>query len=277
MAIKWLKTGEESAAAAVVHAQQEEKRKADMNKAFRFGLAYPGKSGATPADCESKILFVDGDVGPKGYLTPTRYYEHGFILHQGKYLFLGCPQQNDPQGGDTCPLCEGGDRPYLASLFTVIELKSYKSQKSGEIIPFTRKLMCVKEGMFETVNKLGAKRGGLRGCVFDVSRTKKQASPNGDLWDFQEKLTDFEALKHQYTRTYKYKDKDTGKDVNKTVCLFEPLDYEKELTLKTGDELRRMGLGSPSGAPQTFQDQAPTGFEEGSTSGEDTKTYMEDL
>lgn len=276
MAVSWLKKGDESAAVAQQHAVVVAQQKARQGKAFRFGLMYPGKNGASKDDCESKVLFVDGDLGPKGYLTPPRFYEHGFVFHQGEYHNLICPQQNDPQSGEKCPICEGKDKAYLASLFTVIELKPYTSKKTGEVIPFTRKLMVVKEGMFEMLNKLAAKRGGLKGCVFDLSRTKKQASPNGDMWDFQEKKTDFEALKKEYTRTYKVKNKDTGKEEMKTVCLFEPLDYEKELTYYTSDDLRKMGFGAPAGS-SSFQQGGEDGNTTQMPSEGETQAYDKEL
>lgn len=262
MSVSWLKQGEESAKAFEQEKAAAEKRKAEQGKAFRFFLPGPGE--------EASLWFVDGVLSPKGYLTPPRFYEH-FVMFNGKWDNVVCPQQTDPSSGDKCPICEGQDRPSLVSLFTVIDTRPYTT-KNGIVIPFTRKLFVAKPTTFELLNKLAVKRGGLIGCRFDVSRTSKKAAAVGDVFDFQEKATDMEAMRTKYTSTFKSKDKD-GKDQMKTVCYWEALNYEKEIVFRTGDELRKMGFGAPQSSMPSEQapQETPT---ESAGAAEDYKDHL---
>lgn len=232
MSVSWLKQGEES---AKMHEQEkinQEAKKAEQGKSFRFFI----KKGQ-----EASIIFVDGVLGPKGYLTPPRFYEHFTIMPGGKWGNVVCPQQTLPQSGEKCPLCETKDKASLVSLFTVVDLTPYTT-KNGIVIPFTRKLFVAKPTTFELINKLAIKRGGLAGIKFDVSRTGDKSPSVGDVFDFQEKYTDLAALKAQFTRTFK-----TKEGTEKTVCEFEAIDYDKEIPFRSGDELRAMGFGNPVG------------------------------
>lgn len=232
MSVSWLKQGEESAKMHEVEKQNQEAKKAEQGKSFRFFI----KKGQ-----EASLLFVDGVLGPKGYITPPRFYEHFTIMPGGKWGNVVCPQMTLPQSGDKCPVCENKDKAALVSLFTVIDLTPYTT-KTGVVIPFSRKLFVAKPTTFELINKLAVKRGGLAGCRFDVSRTGDKSPSVGDVFDFQEKLTDVEALKAKFTRSFKTKD-----GTEKTVCDYEPIDYNKEIVFRTGDELRAMGFGNPTG------------------------------
>lgn len=257
MSVDWMSKGEDSAKVFEQEKAAQEKRRQEQGKAFRFYLKETKKGSGVYE--EAPLLFVDGDLGPKGYLIPPRFYEHGYIFHQGDYHNIVCPEQTLPHKAKEdpsykCPLCEAGDKPYLASLFTVLDLRPYKSEKTGKVIEFTRKLFVAKPQTFELLNKLAAKRGGLGGCRFDVSRSNKKSPQVGDVFDFQEKLTDLAALKAKYTISYTSK-KD-GKEENVVKCLFEKLDYEKEIIFRTGDELRKMGFGSPSSSMPTQADTA---------------------
>ena len=228
MAVSWLKTGAESEKVAAENALATEKRKSGQGKLFRFFL----KKGE-----EGKICFVDGELSSKGYLIPPRFYEH-FVNQGGEWMNVICPQQTNPASGEKCPICEGKDKPSLVSLFTVIDLRPFVT-KDGKTIPFTRKLFVAKPMTFELLNKLAAKRGGLSGCVFDVSRVGDKSPAVGDMFDFQERYTS-EKGAELFTVTFKTKE---GQD--KTVNLYQPADYANEIVYRTGDELRKMGFGSP--------------------------------
>lgn len=233
MSVEWLKTGSESQKMADAEKAVTEKRRAEQNKMFRFFLKKKG---------EGKVLFVDGDLGPQGYLTPPRFYEH-FVNFNGDWVNIVCPQQTNPAADDKCPICEGRDRPSLVSLFTVIDLVPYTT-KDGRVIPFTRKLLVAKPTTFELLNKLAVKRQGLVGAIFDVSRINDKAPAVGDVYDFTEKINVDEAKK-KYIATFKAKDAKNGQEVQKTVCLFEPAKYTEEIIYRTGDQLRQMGFGAP--------------------------------
>lgn len=241
-----MKTGDASAEAHEKEKAAAEKRREESGKAFRFFLRGKNES--------ADLIFVDGEVNKKGFLTPPRVYEH-MVNFGGKWHNLICPEQTDPQAGGKCPICEGKDRPSLVSFFTVIDLRPYK-RNNGDVIPFTRKLYVAKPTTFEVLNKYAvALDGSLVGQRFTVSRTSDKAAAVGDVFIPTKKLTDLEAVRKQFTVAVKYSEK--GAEKTKTVCLFEPLDYEKELVFRTGEQLRQMGFGSP--ASSVPQSQPPEG------------------
>jgi hypothetical protein len=237
MPMSFVKTGA-AAQKLVEHNQvKQETRRLELNKAFRFFL----KQGE-----ERKILFVDGklDQPPPngtGMLSPGRVYEH-YIFYAGKHMNLVCPHDNDPGAGLNCPLCDSGDNNALINLLTAIDLTPYTT-KEKKTIPFTRKLFAFKHNVFEMLNAYAQQYGGLAGRVFKVKRVGEKSERVGDVFMPLGNVTDVAKAKQQFTRTFKFK-KD-GKEETKTVCLYEPLDYDAELTYKTADEMHKMGIGAP--------------------------------
>lgn len=232
MAVSWLKKGSDSAALQKQDEQDAKQREAQHGKLFRFFLKHKE---------EAKLTFVDGELSPEGFLIPPRFYEH-MIEQHGKWNNYICPEKTNPESGEICPICKGGDRPSLISLFTVIDHRGF-TRKDGSVVPFSVKLLAVKTGVMELLAKQAIKRGGLAGCTFEVSRMGPQAAAVGDVWDFVEKgdLTD---LVNQFM--VKRKDE---KGVESMQTLFSPADYEKELVYYTAQELMQMGLG---GAPHSY-------------------------
>lgn len=237
MAVSWLKTGSESANLQQREQQAQAARQAQMGKMFRFFL---GKKE------EAKITFIDGELSDEGFLIPPRFYEHTVEV-AGKWQNFVCPEQTNPSGGDTCPICKSGDRPALISLFTVIDHRGYTS-RDGVQVPFSRKLLAAKPGTMEILAKQAVKRGGLIGCTFEVSRVGAQAPAIGDIWDFVEKGDPEELVKKFMVKSKNEK----GEVVTNT--LFSAADYEKEIPFLTGAELLALGLGgSGGGAKASYQ------------------------
>lgn len=231
MAITWLQKGADSAKIAEKEQVELEVRKQEMGKMFRFWL----KEGE-----EARITFVDGDLSPEGFLLPPRFYEHNLFMNGSFNNHFVCPEKTNPASGDKCPLCEGGDRPALVALFTIIDHREFKT-KAGALMRDTPKLMVVKGITFEILNKIAVKRGGLANATFDVSRIGDKSASVGSMFDFIEKH-DPEVLAKELTR--KVKDKN-GKETMET--LFKCADYEHEITYRTAEELRELGLGKPQG------------------------------
>jgi hypothetical protein len=230
MGVTWMKTGDESKKMAQQAEQEAEKRRAEIGKMFRFFMK--------PKE-ERKIIFVDGALDAQGFLNPPRFYEHNLYLNGSWGNTFVCPEKTDPVNGGKCPICEGGDRPQLVALFTIIDVNPYTA-KNGKVYSNQRKLFVATPGTFEILNKSAIKRGGLVGATFDVSRTKDKDPRVGNVFDFMEK-TDPEILKKKLMRTYTDKE---NKSV--TVCDFMPGEYDKEIIYRTADELRKMGFGQPN-------------------------------
>lgn len=235
MAINWLIKGKASAAVAKQEEAQAQKRKEEQNKMFRFYL----KEGE-----EARVTFVDGALGPEGFLVPPRYYEHNVKINASYNNFFVCPQLTQPEAGYKCPLCEMGNRAALVALFTVIDHRVFKSNKDpSKVYTDTPKILAAKPYTFETINKLAVKRGGLAGTTWDISRVGDKAAAVGSLFDFVEKH-DLEELKSKYTK--EFKDEKTKTVVKKTI--FVPANYEHEIIFRTEDELRKLfNVNAPSG------------------------------
>lgn len=258
MGVSWLKKGAESAKAAQQEAAAAEQRKSEQGKMWRFWL----KEGE-----EARITFVDGELSSEGFLLPPRFYEHNVYLNGSWNNLFVCPEMTNPEAGEKCPICEGGDRPSLVALFTIIDHRVFKG-KDGKSYSNTPKILAAKSQSFEMLNKLAIKRGGLAGCTFDVSRMGDKSASIGSMFDFIEK-TEIEVLKTKFTRTFKGED---GKE--KTVSLFVPTDYEKEIVYRTANELRQLGFGK-----QATSGGSPAGFSSGQQGGEggNAQSYADHL
>lgn len=195
---------------AAKEAFDKEETKAQINKdrPFRFFL----KNGG-----ESSITFLDGNL-EDGALNIPYFYEH-FVKISGRAQNFVCTQDEEP-----CPICEGGDSPSFVGVLTVIDHSSYTG-KDGKEYKDQVRLFVPKRGTIKQLQKFAEKRGGLRGCRFDVSRTGDKEPAVGNVFDFTEKLTE-----QQLVKTYGEK--------------ATPLDYSKALGYLPAKDLRKLGFGS---------------------------------
>lgn len=254
MSVSWLKKGNESVSIAKQDAASTEKRRSERGRMFRFFLKNKE---------ECRITFIDGDLGPEGFLVPPRYYEHNLFMNGRYNNFFVCPEKTNPNTEDPCPICAGGDWPSLVALFTIIDHRSFKT-KDNVLVPYSTKLFVAKSGTFELLNKLAGKKGGLAGASFDVSRIGDDKVPAvGNMFDFVEKKTPQE-LQGVYTRQMK-----DEKGVLKLVDIFKPAEYEKEINYISSKKLLEMGFGSqvfkaPSNVNVNSQtsEEAPADFEQ---------------
>lgn len=249
MAITFLKMGTDSAVMAQQAEIDRQQQREQQGKMWRFYL----KEGD-----EAQITFVDGDLSNEGFLIPPRFYEHDLYLNGSYHNFFVCPEKTSPDAEDKCPLCEKGEsRPYLAALFTVIDHREVKSTKDpSKVYKDSPRLFVAKTSTFELLNKLAVKRGGLAGVTFDVSRTKGDKIPSvGNVFDFVEKR-EIKVLEKLYVR----ETVDPKTNVKSVNTIFVPANYEEEIVFRSGDELRKMGFGTPAVAAGTM-----TGFGGNST------------
>jgi hypothetical protein len=224
MGFTFLKTGAASAQLAQRAAVEQELRKAEQGKMFRFWMKEKE---------EARITFVDGDLGPDGFLVPPRYYEHSLYLNGTYNNFFVCPEKTNPDANDKCPICESNDRPSLVALFTIIDHRQIPSRDKTKLWKDTKKLLVAKPQTFEMLNKLAMKRGGLTGCTFDASRVGDKSASVGSLFEFVEKHA-VDDLK----KAYQVERVDPKTNAKTKVTNFTPADYEKEITYRSGDELR---------------------------------------
>lgn len=209
--LSFLKRGKEAREAFA-----KEEHKAEMRaktNVFRFFV---------PKDKETRITFLDGDI-TSDMLDIPFYYEHNVNMNGNWGNFFICLQDtNEP-----CPICEGGLNPSYVGLLTVIDHSQYKSEKDGKIYKDQIRLFAAKRETVKTLQNLAKKRGGLRGCRFDVSRTGDKSAAVGNVFDFQEKLT-MEQIQAKYGE--------------KAV----PINYDEvlEAMFMSAKDLRKLGFGS---------------------------------
>lgn len=202
-------------------AMEREERKSEHSKndVYRFWV---------PKDKTTTLTFLDGDL-VDGMLDIPFLYEHNVNMNGSWNNWFICTQDSEP-----CPICEGGGKPYYAGFLTVIDHSEYTSKKDGKVHKDNIKLFVAKRETIKQLQMMAVKRGGLRGCTFDVARTGDKSASVGNVFDFTEKLTNQQLVA-------KYK----GKDFDKS----KPIDYNKLFTEMYMDakELRKLGFGSMSG------------------------------
>lgn len=227
----FLQKGIEGAKLAEQAQIEYEQQKEMQGKAYRFKMK-EGEKGV-------KITFVDGNLDPEhGVLMPDRCYEHT-VEFGGKWFTFVCPEKTVPSLKDKCPQCETGkNKAALVAFFTVIDHRSFTSKDGKNTYTNQRRLFAAKSLTFEELNAQAIKRGGLAGCTFEVRRIGENSAGVGSHFDFETK-TPVEVLQQQFLQ--KIEDPHTKKTIIDTA--FKPFDYEAELVFRTGDELRKMGIG----------------------------------
>lgn len=256
--LSWLKRGDDAKKLTEQKEQQQQQAYEDASKLWRFFV----KKGE-----ERRITFVDGEIGENGMLDQPKYYEHGPLFWNGKYQFFLCKAQTNPGEGHVCPICEMGNKPALVALFTIIDHTVTKSKDGTKTYKDRKMLFVAKSKTYELLQTMAKKRGGLRGITFDAMRSKDPKSPGvGDAFDFVEKRDPAECEK-LYTVTYKDKD---GKE--HTDARFSVADYDKEINVKSEDELRALGFGKGGQLPD-----APHGGDDSASEATASGNYAEQM
>lgn len=210
--------------AAAKDAFQQEEAKAEMAKAeagkmWRFFL----KDGE-----DGQITFLDGDLNEEGMLDINMFHEHRVRINGAWQNFI-CTAEADTS--QPCPICESGDRPSFVGVMTVIDHRSHTIQNgpnAGKVIKNIRRLFVAKRNSMKQLAKLAAKRGGLAGCTFDVSRSGEKEPAVGNQFDFVEKFESFEDIAAKF-----------GLEMDAVM----PANYAEELKYRSPEELIDLGVG----------------------------------
>lgn len=211
--LKFVKRGADAQAAmAREDHQAKEREEANKNKVFRFYL---------PDEGSSSVTFLDGEL-INGVLDIPYYYEHNVMMNGKWGNFYICTQDEEP-----CPICQGKLIPSYVGVLTVIDHSEYTSKKDNKVHRDEPRLFVAKRHTIKQLQKLSAKRGGLRGCTFDVSRIGDKSPSVGNVFDFTTKLSEAQL-------------------VSKWGEKAQPFNYEDWLaaTYLSAKELRKLGFGS---------------------------------
>lgn len=92
--------------------------------------------------------------------------------------------------GDASEYRDLPKRPSLVGYITVMLLGEVKTS-NGKVIKNPKRMLAAKSGTLDILQRAHAKRGGLYGKVFEVSRSKNDKSPAaGDMWDYEEAMSE---------------------------------------------------------------------------------------
>lgn len=208
-----------------------ELRAADKGKLWQFWMT---------AGEARQITFLDGDLDEDGMLDIQMFYQHQLRVN-GNWEKFVCTAEADQS--QPCPMCESGDRPALVGVMTVIDHTEHKIKKganAGKTVRNQRKLFVAKQGTLRLLTTMAVKRGGLAGCLFDVTRTGDDEANVGNVFDFTHKFESADEIANQFDMKVE--------DV-------VPASYEDEIKYRSPEELIELGVGKKVGGP---------GFEKGS-------------
>lgn len=224
----WAKSGNAAKKAVEKEDQKQQQKMDQMNRMRRFWI---------PPEKETQITFLDGNLDDDGVLDTMVFYEHQVFMNGNWRNWFICTADDEP-----CPICEGGDEPYLAGVFTIIDHSEFTTNQ-GKTFKNQPRLFVAKRQTLKLLQKKAAKNGGLAGCTFDVSRTGGKSPGVGDVFDLDGKRS-LSELKLAFP------------DVES----WEPAAYDEEIVYHSAKELRSMGFGVSGtiGAEPAMADNAET-------------------
>ncbi|CAA2141444.1 hypothetical protein [Hyphomicrobium sp. ghe19] len=217
--VGFLKKGAAAKEAFSNEEAKAEMAKAELGKMWRFRM----QDGQ-----DRRITFLDGDLDAEGMLDVNMFYEHTIRINGNWQNFI-CTAETDTS--QPCPLCESGDRPSFVAVMTVIDHSEHTIEKgpnAGKVIKNQRRLFVCKRNTIKQLTKLAAKRGGLAGCTFDVSRTGEKEPAVGNQFDFVEKFESYDEIAAKY-----------GLELDDV----QPANYAEELKYRSPEELIELGVG----------------------------------
>jgi hypothetical protein len=215
----WLKQGNAAKQAMAYEEAKAEERKAEAGRLWRFYV----KKGE-----DAQITFLDGALDADGMLDIMMFYEHRLHI-AGDWENFVCTSEADQT--QPCPICAKGDKPSLVGVMTVVDHTKRtiaKGPNAGKVIANRRKLFVAKQHTIRQLNKLAAKRGGLVGVTFDVSREGDKDPAVGSMFDFVHKYASLAEL----AQTLDLKIEDV-----------QPANYQEEIRYRSPEELLALGVG----------------------------------
>ena len=202
-----------------------------------------------PNGQDGKITFLDGHLNADGTLAVTMIKEHNLNINGNYKNWFSCTDHGG-EGSEPCPICQGGDKPYVAALFTVIDHSKYvdkKGNKRGNEV----RLFVAKREALNSLQKRATQQDGLAGVTFDVSRSGSQSPNVGNMFDPIKKnpvKKVVQAFKGKIIELVKEDMFD-----KKHLCLA----YDQILSFYTAEELRKKGFGGKDPIGSEDDDDMP--------------------
>ena len=235
----WGYSGGSIAEAAKRAAEEADKRRNTTHAPWRFRLQ-PGE--------EAEIIILDESLD-----KVRAIWEHNLKI-DGKFgNFESCCAEFAP-----CPVCKHyPDSPrYFVMFLTILDLRPYTNKKTGEVVPFTRRLLAVKSALiskFEQIERAAKKiNGTFRGTYMVLKRGTGGKDANTGEPSLLENGSVFDGTtEEQLIADYGHpaiKDRD-GKVIIPANGKLEPYDYVELFPRPDPDEVaERLGLESAAGS-----------------------------
>jgi hypothetical protein len=224
--------------ADVEHKQRQEEL--SKPKVWRYYL---------PNGQDGKITFLDGNLNADGTLAVTMIKEHNLNINGNYKNWYACTDHGG-EGSEPCPICEGGDKPYVAGLFTIIDHSKYVD-KNGKKRGNEVRLFVAKREALNILQKRATQKGGLAGITFEVSRSGSQSPNVGNMFDPIKKnpvKKVIQAFKPKIIELAK-----EGMFDKKNLCLA----YEEIIPFYTAEQLRKRGFGGKDPVGSEDDDELP--------------------
>ncbi len=252
-----VKYGADAEAARVREAQRQEQRRERRNKPFRY-KCYMGAGTGIDTKTGQPIppgnyIILDSDIAQ----CPV-FYEHMLADpdNEGRHtLPVMCVKEID-----NCPVCQTDDRDSsFVMVMSVLDINTRKNRRTGELIPWTKKLLAVKSGQQEWFKRQAQRTGNLRGLHVVSFRDTNQMSAAIGQPEVQTQYTEeqlVQAFSHAEVRGVQ------GNVIKPANSDLYPFDYSKEFNFQeTGESLRqKFGGVIPAGSQaETAQEWGAAG------------------
>lgn len=221
-----------------------EKKKNQSYMPWRFWLKSPDSKNFKRGDDEADIIILDNSL-EEAFVR----YEHNLQGADGKWgNHEGCLRDKD----QPCPVCAKHGDSYLILFLTVLVCKPYVN-KEGQTIEFSKRLLALKRGQYNTFAKLEKialkKHGTMRGMFLSMKREPGNTSFNTgvpvpledatmfDMYSEEELIEEFgnKAEKNREGKIIKAK--------NENISVY---DYEKLFPEPDPDDLNERFDGEPT-------------------------------
>lgn len=242
------------------HAQQAQREQVraqerqDGYKPLRFYLPSPNKPGIMPHELEASIIVLDHEPS-------FAVHEHAFPdprtgrMGRGSFTELCIAQDGH------CPACDADTKdPYFALFLTVIDTRGYNAnQGQGPWVPYSRKLLVVKNRNQDFFFRQFERHGTLRGMELLMIRNDPRGANHGnpEFVQFHE-----EAVLEQYYYNERVMAQDGQRVIREEGEDMHPFDYAKVFPKPDYDFLLQKYGGAPA-AGSGYQAQEVWGQDAG--------------
>lgn len=232
----WMSSG----ASARAKAEEELVRQREAAERRASGLYMPFRFWVGVGE-QREVVILDSQLGPC-------FYEHQMQNPRtGRWdVHEACPKEWEP-----CPLCDHQKDSYYVMMLTVMDLSPY-TNKQGQTIPHSRKLMAVKAQQQPFFMRQFDRHQTLRGLHLLMSRDTQQTAQigNPEFIQLHSEEDIIESFGHDQIVA---QDGKVLKERN-TDCF--PFPYDRLFQKPTAEDLRRRyGGAAPAGSRQERDDE----------------------